>query len=992
MMEVVLFNESNSVELFIRDLLCGKTGKQIGEQPGLYAGALAQLARGQGWVYKPADKLHRSTQDVLLEDELRAALIRLNPEIAAQPERADEVLYRLRAVLLSVKSDGLVRANEEFTTWLRGERSMPFGPNHEHTSVRLIDFENIGSNHCVLTNQVIFQAGSQTRRFDLVLFVNGIPLVIGEAKTPTRPAISWVDGAVQVQDDYEVNVPVFFAPNVFSFATEGKTYRYGAIRQPLESWAPWREEDNHEYSGLNELQTAALGMLRPGIILDILKNFTLFATDKKHRKTKIICRFQQYHAANQIVERVVQGRVKKGLIWHFQGSGKSLLMVFAAQKLRMHPALKNPTVLIVVDRIDLDTQITATFNAADVPNLISTDSREELRTLLAQDVRKVIITTIHKFGEADGVLNNRDNIIALVDEAHRTQEGDLGRKMRAALPNAFLFGMTGTPINQRDRNTFFAFGAEEDEKGYLSRYSFEESIRDQATLPLRFESRLVELRVDKQSIDEAYANLTGHLSEADQANLARQAARMAVLVKAPERVQRIVSDIVDHYQEKVDPNGFKAMVVTFDRQACVLYKKAMDEILRPEASEIVMSVFHNETEYKAFDRSKEDEERLLDRFRDPADPLRFLIVTSRLLTGFDAPILQVMYLDKPMKEHNLLQGICRVNRPYPGKDYGLIVDYIGVFDDVARTLAFDEANMQQVITNLKALHAQLPDAMQTCLAYFPNVDRTLGGWEGLVATQACLPDNETRDKFAGDFSLLSQLWEAISPDPVLSDYEDDYRWLGQVYESVKPPSGSGKLLWHALGAKTLELIHENVHVERVRDDLDTLIMDADFLDELLGERDPEKIREVEIKVIARIRKHGNNPKFIALGKQLEDLKNRMEQGLVNSLDYLKQLLEIARKVLQAEKDVDPEEERQSAKAALTELFNETKTTQTPVIVERIVADIDEIVRNVRFPGWQQTIAGEREVKQALRRVLLKYQLHKEQELFDKAYGYIKEYY
>ncbi len=987
-----MFNESNSVELFIRDLLCGKTGKQIGEQPGLYAGALSQLARGQGWVYKPADKLHRSTQDVLLEDELRAAMIRLNPEIAEQPDRADEVLYRLRAVLLSVKSDGLVRANEEFTTWLRGERSMPFGPNHEHTSVRLIDFENIGNNQCVLTNQVIFQAGSQTRRFDLVLFVNGIPLVIGEAKTPTRPAISWVDGAVQVQDDYEVNVPAFFAPNVFSFATEGKTYRYGAIRQPLESWAPWREEDSNEYSGLNELQTAALGMLRPAIILDILKNFTLFATDKKHRKTKIICRFQQYHAANQIVERVVQGRVKKGLIWHFQGSGKSLLMVFAAQKLRMHPALKNPTVLIVVDRIDLDTQITATFNAADVPNLISTDSREELRTLLAQDVRKVIITTIHKFGEADGVLNNRDNIIALVDEAHRTQEGDLGRKMREALPNAFLFGMTGTPINQRDRNTFFAFGAEEDEKGYLSRYSFEESIRDQATLPLRFESRLVELRVDKQSIDEAYANLTGHLSEADQANLARQAARMAVLVKAPERVQRIVSDIVDHYQEKVEPNGFKAMVVTFDRQACVLYKKAMDEILRPEASEIVMSVFHNETEYKAFDRSKEDEERLLDRFRDPADPLRFLIVTSRLLTGFDAPILQVMYLDKPMKEHNLLQGICRVNRPYPGKDYGLIVDYIGVFDDVARTLAFDEANMQQVITNLKALHAQLPEAMQSCLVYFPNVDRTLSGWEGLVAAQACLPDNETRDKFAGDFSLLSQLWEAISPDPVLSDYEDDYRWLGQVYESVKPPSGSGKLLWHALGAKTLELIHENVHVERVRDDLDTLVMDADFLDELLGERDPEKIREVEIKVIARIRKHGNNPKFIALGKQLEDLKNRMEQGLVNSLDYLKQLLEIARKVLQAEKDVDPEEERQSAKTALTELFNETKTTQTPVIVERIVADIDEIVRNVRFPGWQQTIAGEREVKQALRRVLLKYQLHKEQELFDKAYGYIKEYY
>lgn len=987
-----MFNESNAVELFIRDLLCGKPSKGIAEQPALYDGALSQLSKGLGWKYQPASGLHRSTTDVLLESDLRAALVRLNPEIAERPERADEVIYRLRTILLTVKNEGLVRANEEFSAWLHGERSMPFGKDNEYASVRLLDFDHPQNNHCLLTNQLVFQAGPQTRRFDLVLFINGIPLVIGEAKTPTRPAISWVDGAVQVQDDYEANVPAIFAPNVFSFATEGKTYRYGAVRQPLEQWAPWREDDEQQYGGLSELQTAVVGMLRPGVILDILRNFTLFATDKQHRKTKVICRYQQYHAANQIVERVVQGRVRKGLIWHFQGSGKSLLMVFAALKLRMHPRLHNPTVIIVVDRIDLDTQITATFNAADVPNLVSTDSREELQTLLAQDVRKVVITTIHKFGESEGVLNPRENIIALVDEAHRTQEGDLGRKMRSALPNAFLFGLTGTPINQRDRNTFFAFGAEEDEKGYLSRYSFEESIRDQATLPLRFESRLVEMRVDQKAIDEAYANLTGHLTEQDQANLARQAARMAVLVKSTERVRRIVSDIVDHYQEKVEPNGFKAMIVTFDREACALYKKALDEILRPEASEIVMSVFHNEAEYKPFDRSKEEEEKLLDRFRDPADSLKFLVVTSRLLTGFDAPILQVMYLDKPMKEHNLLQGICRVNRPFPGKDFGLIVDYIGVFDDVAQTLAFDEANMQQVITNLKALHAQLPDAMQTCLAYFIGVDRTISGWEGLVAAQGCLPDNETRDKFAGDFSVLAQLWEAISPDPVLSEYEADYRWLGQVYESVKPPSGSGKLLWHALGAKTLELIHENVHVERVRDDLDTLIMDADFIAELMGEKDPEKIREVEIKVIARIRKHGNNPKFVALGKQLEDLKNRMEQGLINSLEYLKQLLEIARKVLQAEKNVDPEEERQNAKSALSELFHETRTSQTPVIVERIVADIDEIVRNVRFPGWQQTIAGERQVKQELRRVLLKYQLHKEQELFDRAYGYIKEYY
>ncbi len=216
--------------------------------------------------------------------------------------------------------------------------------------------------------------------------------------------------------------------------------------------------------------------------------------------------------------------------------------------------------------------------------------------------------------------------------------------------------------------------------------------------------------------------------------------------------------------------------------------------------------------------------------------------------------------------------------------------------------------------------------------------------------------------------------------------------MSQVYESVKPASGQGRLLWHALGAKTLELIHTNVHVERVHNDLETLIMDAEFLEELMSGEHPDQIQEIEIKIIGRIRKHANNPRFIALGEQVEKLKERLEKGVTNSLTYLKELLEIAREVLLAEKEVDPVEERQSAKAALSELFHETRTDQTPVIVERVVSDIDEIVRMVRSPGWQTTIAGERQVKQAFRKTLLRYQLHHDQDLFDRAYGYIKEYY
>ncbi|MDL1890029.1 type I restriction endonuclease subunit R, partial [Nitrospirales bacterium NOB] len=453
--------------------------------------------------------------------------------------------------------------------------------------------------------------------------------------------------------------------------------------------------------------------------------------------------------------------------------------------------------------------------------------------------------------------------------------------------------------------------------------------------------------------------------------------------------------IVKHYQTKIEPNGFKAQVVTFDRECCVRYKQVMDELIGPDASAIVMiSQSGDPPEWKKHSRNKDEEEKLLDRFRDPTDPLKFVIVTSKLLTGFDAPILQVMYLDKPMKDHNLLQAICRTNRTYgQEKTHGLIVDYIGIFDDVARALAFDEKAVQKVVSNIDELRIALPVQMQSCLAFFPHVDRTVGGYEGLMAAQQCLPNNDVRDKFAGQYSTLSIIWEALSPDPCLIPYEKDYRWLTQVYESVKPPSGNGRLLWHALGAKTIELINENVHVESVRDDLESLVLDAQVLEDFLNNQEPgKKAKEVEIKLVARLHKHMSNPKFTALGERLEKIKERHEQGLLTSIEFLKQILDLAKDVVEAEKETDREEERDKAKEALTELFSEAKNQNTHIIVERIVADIDDIVKKVRFPDWQQTTQGERLVQKELRRTLLKYKLHTDQELFDKAYGYIRQYY
>ncbi len=986
------FTEASTVEKLVRDLLCGGVTHHTAVGPGLARNKGKQS--GLGWHFLDHGDIHRLPQEVFVEYWIREALIRLNPEIADVPERADEVLFKLRAIVFQVRSDGLIKANEEMTAWLRGERSMPFGPNHEHTTVRLIDFDDLKNNQYVVTSQFTIRAGSAERRADLVLLVNGLPLVVIEAKTPVRQAVSWLDGALQVHDDYEKNVPELFVANVFSVATEGKELKYGSVRMPVDLWGPWRGDEEATPGTLAGLKAAVSGLLRPAVLLDILAHFTLFATDKKKRRIKVVCRYQQYEAVNLIVERVLAGRPRKGLIWHFQGSGKSLLMVFAAQKLRLQPKLGNPTVLIVVDRIDLDAQISSTFHASDVPNLVKAETRAELQKLLQQDTRKIVITTIFKFAEAEGVLNPRENIVALVDEAHRTQEGDLGIKMRAALPNAFLFGLTGTPINRRDRNTFYAFGAEEDARGYMSRYGFEESIRDGATLKLHFEPRLIDLHIDKAAIDQAYAELTGNLSDLDKDNLAKAASRMAVLVKVPERIQKICADIARHYQQKVAPNGFKGMVVTFDQECCLLYKAALDALLPPEATEVVISATGGDERFKPYERTRDEEERLLDRFRDPNDPLKLLIVTAKLLTGFDAPILQAMYLDKPLRDHTLLQAICRTNRTYGGtKTHGLIVDYLGVFDDVAKALEFDEKGFRSVVSNIEGLKGQLGEALQKCLAFFPGVDRTVAGYEGLMAAQECLPDNNVRDAFAAAFSLLGKLWEAISPDPMLLAYEADYRWLSKVYQSVQPTSGTGRLLWHVLGAKTIELIHQNVHVEAVHDDLDTLVLDAELLEAVLGSPDPKKkAREIEFKLTERLRKHMGTPRYKALSERLEALKERHERGLLNSLEFLKQLLDLATDVVAAERETPPETDVDRGKAALTELFLQVKNEKTPVIVERIVADIDAIVRLRRFDGWQQSSEGEREVKKALRRTLLNYQLHRDDALFEKAYGYVRQYY
>ena len=441
-------------------------------------------------------------------------------------------------------------------------------------------------------------------------------------------------------------------------------------------------------------------------------------------------------------------------------------------------------------------------------------------------------------------------------------------------------------------------------------------------------------------------------------------------------------------------------MVVYNRACCVAYKKAIDALLgTTDATAIVMHTDGDKSgEYQQYRLDKDQEAKLLDRFRDPQDPLKIVIVTSKLLTGFDAPILQCMYLDKPMKDHTLLQAICRTNRVYDErKQCGLIVDYVGIFDDVAKALSFDDQTVRNVISNINEIIAKLPEYLEKCLAYFPGVDRTVGGFDGLLAAQEKLPTSEIQDRFAADFQVLSRAWDIVTPEPRLASFKNDYVWLCQVYNSIKPISPVGPLIWKILGAKTIELVHRHVTTIDIGcgEELPNLVIDPHVLDDVITEIDAKKkSKRIEVILVARLRKHAGNPKFKAFGEKLEDLKRKMEQELISSIDFLKNLLTIAKEVLEAEKEVEPEDNRAKARAALTELFESIKNPQTPIIVEKIVNDIDtqivEIVR--RFSDAFSTVSGRREIQQRLRSTLyIKYKI-KDKEVFEKAYRYIEQYY
>jgi type I restriction enzyme R subunit len=608
--------------------------------------------------------------------------------------------------------------------------------------------------------------------------------------------------------------------------------------------------------------------------------------------------------------------------------------------------------------------------------------------------------------------------------------------MRNALPNARFFGLTGTPISDTDRNTFKMFGDPDDPGRVMHLYSMERSITDGASVPIHVETRLVDFHLDGKALDEAFEEMATEesLTEEQREFLSGKAAHVKTLLMNPGRIRAVCTDIVDHFQSKIAPLGMKAQVVAYDRELVVAYEAEMKGLLLERGLaygvEVVMSVGTSKDEPKEFAKyalTRDEEARVKQRFVDADDPLAFLVVTAKLLTGFDAPIEQVMYLDKPLRRHTLFQAIARTNRRFTNsrtgqeKRYGLVVDYIGLGARIAQALkAADPDRGGKRPVDVDSLATEFEGRMEAILSpRFDSIDRNDAGFLALQNALQRLAGSKERDQYAREFTGVQTLWEFLSPNEVLDAHKNDYSWLAKVYEAVKPTGVSNDLLWARLGAKTLDLVHGHItNVRVIGTGLEEVVVDPDSIAVMRGmieqgeldlpggkDRDlvddPVTLDEVLDSIDARIKRRlesSGHPIYRTLAEQIERLRQQAMKTAEDSVEFLKKALEVARTAVQAEK-LDDEGRLDEAEAlldpnigALTQIVEQYKPEGTPVIVEDVVRDIDTIVKQVRFTGWNTNQDGDRLVRKELRGVLRRYSLAPTGPLFDQAYAYVSENY
>ena len=957
-----------------------------------------------GWRYiKPKDneRARDGLNQVILRDDCVAAIQRIND--------VDEDTAR------AVYGDLLnIHDNTQFIRVLRGDYSRTVASSTKKKTIHLIDFKNVDNNSFIVTSQLYVQA-QKNRIADLVLYVNGIPLIVIEAKSPLMGKDKSGEAFDQIKQ-YERDVPRLFYSNLLNIVTDGVQLLYGATGAPSQYWGSWKDTwPKKDADFFNPLAKGIYALCEPSRLLDLLAHFVVFETNPDTgARIKKICRYQQFRAVNKLYDRTQSGIARKGLVWHTQGSGKSLTMVYAALKLRAHltaKELSSPNILVLTDRVDLDNQISRTFIDCGLPNPTQIESLSKLQESLRQKTHGlVLLSTIQKFEGSKEPLEDSDNWIVLVDECHRTQEKDLGAYLRATLPNACFFGFTGTPIKQNDRDTYANFS--EGTEGYLDKYGIDDAVADGATVPIFYTGRKTEWQIDPEKLDILFDQWFTHKSDEIIHRLKQQGVTIADLAKHPKRIELIAYDIWTHFREYIQPDGMKAQIVAVDREAIILYKRALDKVItehlmsggmpeveaREKADSMSACVYSSsqednktsEDEYlydirqdlQRYKLDKQDETDAIKNFGKKDHSLSFLIVCNKLLTGFDAPIEAVMYLDNPLKEHNLLQAIARTNRVYgKNKQFGLIVDYIGItkkLDDALSTYRSEDIN--HAFRDLDTQRSELKAAFTELKPFFRGIKQEKSASKLELkkeydALTHALGSEDAWYSFRRKAKVFIRCYEALSPDPSILEYTQIVHWIaGFIQYATQVFEQKESLELNNYSTKIRDMIHTHLDVTgisticKIRS-----ITDPDFWKDFTTAKKPEEeirtaaIRKgTELKKVLTEKITENPLRYGPFSERVMDVLKRFQQGQLDAANTLKAYENIANELNAEEQSYKDSglDQRAFGLLKLLESFNKDSLSN----IQQLTKDIDALYASDQTAprGWQAREQLRKELRQQVR--------------------------
>lgn len=890
-----------------------------------------------GYDYIDGDKLiaeygeRDSLGEVILSKRMKTSLKKLNPWIS--DDNVNKVIRRIsRAESLGT---GLLEINEKIYDYIVNLQltvDQVIDGRKETKTVKLIEFDKdkIDNNEFLVARQFVVKGPQETIRPDIVIFINGMPIAVLECKSPFKEGdsnenVGKYDGFQQLRrymNGRDGNIiegsERLFYTNFITGILNKYTAFVGTISSGYKHYVEWKDAYPLSNVDVKDYKDTPQNILLQGIfkkenILDIMQNFIVYDVDKENsRKVKKVCRYQQFRAVQKCLRRLEEGKTpleKGGVVWHTQGSGKSLTMVFLARKIRSIGKLSDATIVVVTDRTDLDEQIFETFqNTLTNTTPVRADSIEAMKTLLRNSNAQIVTTTIQKFqsdkeeSKIKGlflekeyeVLSTKNNIIVMTDEAHRSQYKGTAANLRSALPNAAFIGFTGTPIDKEDKSTRRTFGS------YIDQYSIKDAVKDGATVKIVYEGRKPELHISGDNLEELFDQAFDDRTDEEKEAIKQKYANKRTVVEAEERIEEIAKDILTHYKEYIYPNGFKAQIVCVSRDACVKYYNALNKYMKEIMGEeleckVIFSGSNNDEPYlREHHTSKEEQKTILTNFKKKTSEskLCFIIVKDMLLTGFDAPIEQVMYLDRPLKEHTLLQAIARVNRTSGDtKKCGYVVDYYGVLDFLEEALAiFDREELGSPMESMGGLYKEM-------LSYRENVMRMFAGInkDSIDDLVKVLEPEDKRAEFEVAYKKFLGAVESLMPGHVGTEILNDVKWLSYIRAAAKMRfNPEQKLDIRDCGEKVKQIISEHLSSSGVIQWIEPItLFEDDFQMKLENNMSDEAIAssmEHAIKNIINVKMDENPIYYTSLFEKLQQILEETKNDWVEKKARLSEFI------------------------------------------------------------------------------------------------------